>query len=279
MQNKNINRTFRQAFTLIEMLIVMSIIGLLAALTLGISSSVMRNSEIRQTENGLKVLSMAMQEWELEMGRSITFKGVAGIEDQVDGGIYDIDRTDMNNGGGLIGYPVFNGQAVEDAVILAEMRSRNIALIRVLSEAESSKDILSKIEPDHFCKTSGTAPDEIHTSDLCNIDGTHSSIVVDAWGTPIGIVFPGKYFVPGDFNDEYARDSSGDLTVRDQIEDGLGSCVNQRPYFVSAGPDGKWGYRYQAGTGPSGDDLSMTLWSATLDNIYSYKPFIVEEAR
>ena len=72
MKRMHKKQTFRKAFTLIEMLIVMSIIGLLAALTLGISSSVMRNSEIRQTENALKVLSMAMQEWELEMGGPCT---------------------------------------------------------------------------------------------------------------------------------------------------------------------------------------------------------------
>ena len=255
MKNMNQKPTLRQAFTLIEMLIVISIIGLLAALTLGISSSVMRNSEIRQTENALKVLSMAMQEWELEMGRSVTFKGVL---DETDFGMYDIDMS-----GGSIGYPGFGGQGVENDIMAQEMKVRNVTLVDVLSDVESSKNVLAKIETDLLSKD------------------TSGMFVIDPWGNPLGIVFPGKYFAdvfPS--GNMFAQDSSGDLTVRDDVEDGLGSCINQRPYFVSAGPDGLWGYRFQAGDGPiSSDPASMALWNATLDNIYSYKPYIVEGAR
>ena len=247
--------TLRKAFTLIEMLIVMSIIGLLAALTLGISSSVMRNSEIRQTENALKVLSMALQEWELEMGRTITFNGV-------DSDVYDYD-IDMS--GGSIGYPGFGAQGVDNGVMSQEMKLRNVTLVEVLSDGESSKDVLSKIETDLVIK-----------------DALGMMFIIDPWGNPLGVVFPGKYFIDvfPSGNNMFAQDSSGDLTVRDDVEDGLGSCINQRPYFVSAGPDGLWGYRFQAGDGPiSSDPTIMELWNATLDNIYSYKPYIVEGAR
>ena len=44
---KSIRHT--RAFTLIEMVVVIGIIALLAALTLGISNSVIRNSEVGQT--------------------------------------------------------------------------------------------------------------------------------------------------------------------------------------------------------------------------------------
>ena len=64
----------RTAFTLIEMMIVIGIIALLAALTLGISNSVLRNSEISRTKDALRLLDMALQEWELEMGRAMTFR-------------------------------------------------------------------------------------------------------------------------------------------------------------------------------------------------------------
>ena len=64
----------RRAFTLIEMMIVIGIIALLAALTLGISNSVLRNSEISRTKDALRLLDMALQEWELEMGRAMTFR-------------------------------------------------------------------------------------------------------------------------------------------------------------------------------------------------------------
>ena len=56
----------RSGFTLIEMMIVIGIIALLAALTLGISNSVLRNSEISRTRDVLTLFDMALQEWELE---------------------------------------------------------------------------------------------------------------------------------------------------------------------------------------------------------------------
>lgn len=248
------HRTLKSAFTLVEMMIVIGIIGLLAALTLGISSSVLRNSEIRQTENALKVLTMAMQEWELTMGRSVAFQGVPNLPDT---NFYDILGSDT------IGYPGFGGQGVSDEIMDGALRARSIALFAMLRQSEGAKTVLSKIE-----------------ADLLGKSGT-DNYVMDAWGKPIGIVFPGKYFnevFPS--GDMFAEDFSGDLTVRDQIEDGLGSCINQMPYFVSAGPDGIWGYRFQANGGPiDGDPSSKAMWNGTIDNVYSYKPYLVEGAR
>ena len=151
----------------------------------------------------------------------------------------------------------------------------------LLKQSESSSEVLSKIPTDHFCKTSGTAPNEIHTSDLCNINGTHSPIVVDAWGTPIGIVFPGRNFADANQQSsqtQFAFDLCGDQTVRDEAEDGLGSCKNLRPYFVSSGPDGEFGYRFQY-IQSNGQDANEPLFKSSLDNVYSYDPFLVEEAR
>ena len=75
------SNTRYSGFTLIEIMIVIGIIALLAALTLGISSSVMRNSEKRKTQNVLQLLTVALQEWEIEKGRSITFEGAAFAAD------------------------------------------------------------------------------------------------------------------------------------------------------------------------------------------------------
>jgi prepilin-type N-terminal cleavage/methylation domain-containing protein len=263
MKRMHKKQTLRKAFTLIEMLIVMSIIGLLAALTLGISSSVMRNSEIRQTENALKVLSMAMQEWELEMGRLVTFQGVP-VEN--DTNFYDLgfdqDFCNLELDLDEIDYPEFGGEGVSNEIMQVALYNRSVALFALLSQSDGAKTVLSKIE-----------------SDLLGKLGTEK-YVIDAWGNPIGVVFPGKYYTSLSGPIWGAEDTSGDLTVRDQVEDGLGSCINQMPYFVSAGPDGIWGYRFQAGNGPILDDpASMTIWNATLDNIYSYTPFIVEGAR
>ena len=250
MMMKSIRHT--RAFTLIEMVVVIGIIALLAALTLGISNSVIRNSEVGQTTDALKLLEMALQEWELEKGRQITFDGYIPIQN----GVYDVYAMDEN----IAAPSGFTGVDNED--MLESMEHRIEHLIEVLLQSEPAKEILAKISPDLFTE------DE------------HGKLVVDPWGTPIGVVFPGRDFVDAYPNDdpssEYAyKDESNDLTVRDQAEDGLGSCLNLRPYFVSAGPDRLWGYLYQAANG-FGDE---TLRESVRDNIYSYEPFIVEEAR
>ena len=135
-----------------------------------------------------------------------------------------------------------------------------------MNENESSKTILSKIHPDLI------------------IDSGAGRRVVDAWENPIGIIYPGIKYSDQVF---YYEDRSGDLSVIDQAEDGLGSCLNLHPYFVSAGPDGKWGNRYQTYLdGTSGvfnvedqGDEETGKWLHCSDNIYSYEPFIVEAAR
>ena len=268
----------RFGFTLIEMMIVIFIIALLAGLTLGISSSVMRNAEIHKTEDVLKLITMALEEWELEQRRSLTFDGYIPVV----GGRYDIQLSGIDG----ITAPSFAEQGVEEEDMLQAMRIRMVALVLVLKQSESSSEVLSKIIPDHFCKTSGLAPVEIHTSDLCNIDGPHSTVVVDSWGTPVGIVFPGRNFADANQQStqtQFAFDNSGDQTVRDEAEDGLGSCLNERPYFVSAGPDQKWGYRSQSHSGNSGPgskpEGSDPIWEDSIDNVNSYEPYLVETAR
>ncbi|MBC8309175.1 MAG: prepilin-type N-terminal cleavage/methylation domain-containing protein [Planctomycetes bacterium] len=257
--NLNIKQTaIRRAFTLIEMMIVIGIIGILAALTLGISSSVMRNAEIHKTEDVLKLLNMALQEWELERGRPLTFVGSGTPE----GSYYDIDANNppypMNP------YTEFadpDFSSVNAGNISTDtMQGRIEHVFRTLMQSESATLILSKITPDHF-------------------DENNRKLAVDAWGTPFGIVFPNRPFQGSGLIEQWALDQSGDFTVRGLEEDGLGSCINLRPYFVSAGPDRTWGYRYQAVTSLGGSVPDTTNWEASLDNVYSYPPFIVEESR
>jgi len=239
-------------FTLIEMVVVIGIIALLAALTMGISNSVIRNSQVRQTHDAMKLLALAVDEWELERGRPITFEGFVPI----DGGRYDIYTN-----GEEIDEPS-DSSSVNNDEMQEAMETRIESLVELLLQSEPASNILSKISTDLF------------------IEDIHGKLVVDPWGNPIGVVFPGRKFAEAyptmDPLGEYPYlDESNDMTVRDEAEDGLGSCVNGRMLFVSAGPDLRWGYRYQGNDGVG----NPTLIESSKDNIYSYDPFIVEESR
>jgi prepilin-type N-terminal cleavage/methylation domain-containing protein len=63
----------RRAFTLIEMVVVIGIIVLLAALTVAVSSTLTRKAEERQAEDTLRLLDMALQEWETAADRQISY--------------------------------------------------------------------------------------------------------------------------------------------------------------------------------------------------------------
>ncbi len=239
-------------FTLIEMVVVIGIIALLAALTMGISNSVIRNSQVRQTQDAMKLIALAVDEWELERGRPITFEGFIPI----DGGRYDIYANDED-----IDQPS-SSSSVNNNEMQEAMETRISSLVELLLQSEPASNILSKISPDFF------------------IEDTQGKLIADPWGNPIGVIFPGRKFAEAYPNldplGEYPYlDESNDMTVRDEAEDGLGSCVNGRILFVSAGPDLRWGYRYQVNDGVG----NATLIDSSKDNIYSYAPFVVEEAR
>ena len=283
----------RTAFTLIEMMIVIGIIALLAALTLGISNSVLRNSEISRTKDALRLLDMALQEWELEMGRAMTFRdfsSLAGTGGGFGGGepvFYRYDVNDFHALGdnpevlpdigaeSLLGAPVFGVEPVEDEIMLEVMSARMKNIVLVLLESEPATDMLQRISPRHF-KLMDLDGNGVINITTAYFDGR---VGVDAWDTPIGIVFPCQNYANANLDGNVLpQDESGDLTVRDQAEDGLGSCMSKRPYFVSAGPDRMWGYRYQANS-PIPNQADNDDWLASLDNIYSYEPYLVEESR
>ena len=214
----------------------------------------------------LTLFDMALQEWELEIGRSITYKG-AGEPIGTIFDIYDIDyeidyeETDPS----YTELPDPNFTSVNTGDIPFEtMENRIEHLFLVLMQSEAAAEILSKILPGNF-------------------DEDNKNLVVDSWGNAIGIVFPGRPSAGSGFDSLECiwKDESGDLTIREIAEDGLGSCINLRPYFVSAGPDGTWGYRYQAVMLQDGTDEipDLDIWESSHDNVYSYEPYLVEESR
>lgn len=249
-------RTICTGFTLLEIMVAIGIIALLAAITLNLSNSIMRKAEERQTKDVLRLVKLALVEWEIASDGKLTFEDFTYV------GNCDNCTFDVENDGSLA-IPTFGLFGVANGVMQTAMENRMQQTLAVIRQIESSDNILLELTGDNFIE-----------------DTEGARILVDSWGTPIGVIFPGQYYA--DTSElAFAQDESGDLTIRDQAEDGLGSCMNKEPIFVSAGPDRTWGYRFQYNEGPGSEanSLAKALWEASLDNIYSYDPFVVEAAR
>ena len=75
----------RSAFSMIELMVAISIIAILAAITLSVGSAVMESADKRKTQDMLSLLDAALVEYEQHTGRPMTF----GQGDGPDGQTYD----------------------------------------------------------------------------------------------------------------------------------------------------------------------------------------------
>ena len=75
-----------RGFTLVELVIVVGIIVLLTGLTVSVSTRLIEKSEIRTTENILRLLDMAVEDWEAAADRKLTW----GENDVPPGAVYDL---------------------------------------------------------------------------------------------------------------------------------------------------------------------------------------------
>ena len=110
---------------------------------------------------------------------------------------------------------------------------------------------------------------------LGNDEQENSIMPRDAWGNPIIIVLPGR-----DWDDRADGAAFGnpkrqdeDRTIRTKEEQLLGSALQGEAYFVSAGPDGKFGNIHNDGMLVDGftPNPNDSDFKAALDNLYSYE--------
>jgi type II secretory pathway pseudopilin PulG len=240
----------RAAFTLVELVVVIGLIILLAALTLTVSVAVVEGSEVRQTEQVLRLLDTSLQEW-----RSVTDRQVSwGSNGTPAGAAYDMQEATT---------PVF---------LITE-------LLNTIARASQAREIVARIDPNlvHtyeageypvWINTSGlkSEMDAMWATGITQPDGRPSLglAVIDVWDQPIWVVHPGRVANPNPpFNDNLA-DADPDGTIQTSFEVIAGVAQNRQLLFVSAGPDGKLG------------DLSApsdtTAFDQTRDNVYAYVP-------
>ncbi len=228
----------RRAFTLVELLVVMTIIVVLTGLITGVGIAVFRNQQGSATKNVLLSLDRALDEYIAQTSAIPPFS--LSDYNQVPGPEVDLADTDF-----FRVYPTGgeNNPRRPDAAVF----------IKQALTVGQAQPLVTGIG-DRFLRAT-TGPTSATNQDIAR-DGTPS--VVDAWANadwaepwnPIGQTL--IYYIH----------------PQNQMAQALyGKCVNGRPYFLSAGPDRIYGLK--------DDILNTTLDQPTTeaglkDNITSY---------
>lgn len=278
-----------RAFTLVELVIVIGLILLLVAITVTVSVGIMRQSEVRETQNVITVLDNAIQEWMLQDHGGVTygrgrnhgfdFGEPCGTETQshiyrlpqlssagttwTPASAYEVAQQETDFFiATLLRRPVF-----ED--MIASIDSRYIKRLEVIDPPEDQHEVL-----DHF--------------ELGYLDFTPQYIYrfLDAWERPILAIHPGRAF-DRDCNadvDDYAIDQPNnryadeDGTIRTPLENAFGVGESRRIFFVSAGPNERFGLLHLDVADGSLTQPQRQQVDHAGDNIYSY-PVEIDRAR
>ena len=190
-------------FTLIELVVVISLILLLVGLTMSVGLAVRSQSETRQTENVLILLDHAVKQWQIAADRQLSW----GMNDTPPDVVYDVQgHIDESSSPSP-------GKQLED-------------LLRRISTNQSARDILAQIDNDFLQQEKE--------------DNATFLKLVDPWGSPVCLIHPGRVSDPVNFGD-VPDEADIDGTVRTDHENQFGIALNRALLFLSAGPDGKFG--------------------------------------
>lgn len=255
----------RRAYTLIELLVVIGIIGALIAIAVVVGHQVIGGGKAKATADVIKTLEQALAAYS---------SGKSGVSVPA---TTRFPGSDPNHAAELA--------PLADAAVLGQDNREfyNNSLGLFIAEARGVREadrVLQGI-PQRFMRDYSPNPSQLPAIPT----------VVDAWGNPIRFVHPafdgvivdqpsatnpspiarrkiedvldlpppGKRHAFSEIRRAYSATSPAEA---DLISDG-GTCVGDRPYFYSLGPDGKAGFEKRS-------DGSVVDYNA--DNVYVTRP-------
>lgn len=256
------------AFTLVEILVVIVIIGILATIALVVGVRVTKGGERSLTENTLRTLDATLTSWQSD--REAKFP------------TYFVD------GQGRI-FPIVDGRrdGQQGANFDAPAEPTIALYLEIARQAPAVQETLKSIDQ-KLIKRGPITSGGVNAKDRNNND-IEGTFINDAWGNPIRFVLPRFHGGHGpasgiaggrgllqfrqDLRSAYGNLANIDVTYSRSYRPWLGNtpstssvgdadeglCPGGRPYFYSAGPDGDPGTRE--------------------DNVYSIQPQFPLETR
>lgn len=249
-----------RAFTLLELLVVITIIAILVSLTLAAGSKVVSVGRQRGTQWALQALDTSVGEY-IQSNGAIP---AATVRDPLD----PTRRVPIIDGRigstfGSAGLPDGDQNKYGDSKV---MDSTAWYIYQLESEGSSALAAIHQIDP--RMRKTGVEPSSSATSSATNT-GTRTTSIVDVWGNPIRYVHPryggvhGALWQSEKLTDvlgdppsgtsygfktgqvlSFSRDAaprtlpSGKKRTDYKNDSDGGAAPNRRPYFYSAGPDG-----------------------------------------
>lgn len=250
-------------FTMVELIVTISIIAVLVALTVYAASSLVLRSETQRTQDALKLLESAAQEWSIASERQITF----GDDDTPLGAVYEIKWGELaapsyvtvENEPQFIIPPVIPGEDDETRKVDDVTRR----FIRKIEKTPATREMLARIDSKLLRK--GRADDSDPTIDW--------TLIRDAWDMPVRVILPGRDHAGIDPPvEEGMPDPDVDGTIRSIFEVRHGTCLSRKLFFVSAGPDGKFGDLHLDEETDSLSQEELDDIDLAADNVYSSSP-------
>ncbi|MHC5023839.1 MAG: type II secretion system protein [Planctomycetota bacterium] len=226
-----------RGFTLVEMLIVIGIIVLLLGLTVTVSTGLLRGSEVRGMENAFRIIDAAIQEWELAADGQMR----AGFTNDCEFPPEPLD----------ICYEEVPPTTSDPSTIDVGIEAGH-ELLKLLNRNQSAREIIAGIDA-KLLRRLEEASDPEHPLDF-----------LDPWDQQVIVVFPWIRFDP---NNPPVYDE--DQSPRNVFEDRFGAATSQRPYLVSAGPDGQFGNLHLDTAESSLSDSDRADIELAADNVYS----------
>jgi prepilin-type N-terminal cleavage/methylation domain-containing protein len=266
-------------FTLIELLVVVLIVLVLVAIVGGVGFKVIANQKSKVTLGVLQSLDRSLEEYMVQNGGNIppfnTSGNIAGDYEEVPGP--NATRTDAAY---FEVYPVGTG------TVLYPVRPDVAVFLKQALGYGQVQSIVSGLT-DRFVRVTTLRPADIPQGNIPGRASDPTPSVVDAWSQE-------NWEAPWDAVEVVPSAPDGRLPLQQLVfyvhpknplaQEYYGKCVNERPYFMSAGPDMFYGTKSElpyiiARYGLVEDQLGAetplefkqrVLKTAREDNLYSY---------
>lgn len=236
----------RRAFSVLELVIVISVILVLMGIALTVTSTVLAANDRRTMQNTFLMLDQAIASWEAQAGRPLSFgrRTPPCDPDLTELPVRSPDFADFTTGPSAA-FDIYEedflgtyaicvvldrlAKSPDSAEIISRIPNTSIRMVPLLGA-----NAVQPLPTGWTSAAAGTDPNQMPAY-------AEVREIFDPWGQRIAVNFPGRAATKAEIAGFPARIDGEDGTVRTLDECWMGTCRNRKICFLSGGPDGDLG--------------------------------------